>query len=72
MAIWLSCLQIGLGILRVEIVDVINAMRTTGKPILRHDNFMARIDGHPGIDHLRYKGVYLGRERQARTLLLPA
>jgi len=50
----------------VEIVEVINALRTTGKPTLRHDNFMARIEGHPGIDGLRYKGVYLGANGEQR------
>jgi hypothetical protein len=66
MAIRLSCLQIGLGILPVEIVDVINAMRTTGKPILRHDNFMAKVAGHPGINGLNFQGVYSDAKGETR------
>lgn len=42
----------------VEIVEVINAMRGPGKAELRHDNFMAKVAGHPGINRLNFQGVY--------------
>jgi len=49
----------------VEIVDVINAMRGPGKAELRHDNFIVKLEGHPGITHLNFQGSYFdptGRE----------
>ena len=49
----------------VEIVEVINAMRAPGKAELRHDNFMVKVEGHPGITHLNFQGSYFdptGRE----------
>lgn len=42
----------------IVIVEVINSLRTTGKPILRHDNFIAKLEAHPGIAHLSFQGSY--------------
>jgi hypothetical protein len=49
----------------VEIVDVINQLRPAGKAELRHDNFIAKLEQHPGITHLNFQGSYFdptGRE----------
>ncbi|MFC5511306.1 hypothetical protein ACFPOU_09230 [Massilia jejuensis] len=42
----------------VEIVEVINAMRGPGKAEMRHDNFIAKLEAHPGITHLNFQGSY--------------
>lgn len=42
----------------VEIVEVINAMREPGRSELRHDNFIAKLEQHPGITHLNFQGSY--------------
>jgi len=50
----------------VEIVEVINAMRAPGKAVLRHDTFLLKVDGHPGITRQNFLGSYfdqLGREK---------
>lgn len=41
----------------VELVDVINADRVEGSAILRHDNFMVKIESHPGIDAPKFLGT---------------
>lgn len=40
----------------VELVDVINLMREPGSAELRHDNFMAKIEKHPGIASPKFLG----------------
>jgi len=40
----------------VELVDVINSMREPGSAELRHDNFMAKIEKHPGIASPKFLG----------------
>lgn len=40
----------------VELVDVINSMREPGSAELRHDNFMAKIEKHPGITSPKFLG----------------
>lgn len=50
----------------VEIVEVINAMRGPGKAELRHDHFMAKVAGHPGIAHPNFRGGYFDPNGQER------
>lgn len=50
----------------VELVDVINEDRPEGSAILRHDNFMAKIEKHPGIDSPKFLGEY--KDTTGRTL----
>jgi hypothetical protein len=72
MAIRLSCLQIGLGILPVEIVEVINAMRGPGKAELAHSDFMKKVERHPGIAAGNFSGSYsAGNGKQERCYYLP-
>lgn len=40
----------------VELVEVINELREDGKAELRHDNFMAKIESHPGITSPKFLG----------------
>lgn len=40
----------------IELVQVINDLRKVGKPELRHDNFMAKIEKHPGITSPKFLG----------------
>jgi hypothetical protein len=40
----------------IELVDLINSMREPGKAELRHDNFMAKIESHPGITSPKFLG----------------
>jgi hypothetical protein len=42
----------------IELVSVINEMREYGQAELRHDNFMAKIEKHPGIDSPKFLGQY--------------
>lgn len=41
----------------LELVEVINELREEGKAELRHDNFMVKIEKHPGIDAPRFLGT---------------
>ncbi len=50
----------------VEIVEVINAMRGPGKAELRHDHFMEKLRGHPGINHPNFRGVYFDPKGEQR------
>lgn len=50
----------------VEIVEVINTMRKPGSAELRHDNFMAKLVGHPGINALNFQGVYSDPKGESR------
>lgn len=50
----------------IELVDLINSVRDLDRAELRHDNFMAKIEKHPGIDALKFKGVYAGGNGQQR------
>lgn len=40
----------------LELVAIINEMRGSGKAELRHDNFMAKIESHPGITSPKFLG----------------
>ena len=42
----------------LELVEVINSSREEGKAELRHDNFMTKIEKHPGIDSPKFLGQY--------------
>lgn len=56
----------------VEVVDVINSMREPGSAELRHDNFMAKIEKHPGIQSPKFLGDYKdGRGRTYPCYYLP-
>lgn len=56
----------------VELVDVINSMREPGSAELRHDNFMAKIEKHPGIQSPKFLGDYKdGRGRTYPCYYLP-
>jgi hypothetical protein len=55
----------------VELVEVINQERDPWQAELRHDNFMLKIENHPGIDALNSKGVYLGGNGQKRPITSP-
>ncbi|CUI04698.1 hypothetical protein BN2497_4173 [Janthinobacterium sp. CG23_2] len=50
----------------IELVELINSVRDLDRAELRHDNFMAKIEKHPGIDALKFKGVYTGGNGQQR------
>jgi len=50
----------------IELVAVINSMREEGKAELRHDNFMVKIESHPGIDSPKFLGQY--KDSTGRTL----
>lgn len=41
----------------VELVEIINDMREEGAAELRHDNFIAKIEKHPGIDAPKFLGT---------------
>jgi hypothetical protein len=50
----------------VELIDVINEMRKKEKkPILRHDNFMKKIESHPAIQSPKFLGDY--KDDRGRT-----
>lgn len=40
----------------LELVEVINSLREDGRPELRHDNFMTKIENHPGIASPKFLG----------------
>jgi hypothetical protein len=40
------------------IVEVINSLRAPGKAELRHDTFLAKVAGHPGINGQNFLGIY--------------
>jgi hypothetical protein len=42
----------------VELVEIINSLRPEDAKELRHDNFMAKIEKHPGIDSPKFLGQY--------------
>ena len=42
----------------LEIVEVINELREKGSKELRHDNFMVKLEKHPGIDSPKFSGQY--------------
>lgn len=42
----------------LELVEIINSLRKSGEPAIRHDNLMRRIENHPGIDSPRWRGEY--------------
>lgn len=42
----------------VDIVDVINEERGEGAAVMRHDNFLTKIEKHPGIDSPKFLGQY--------------
>lgn len=50
----------------VELVGIINSMREEGKPELRHDHFMVKLEKHPGIDSPKFLGQY--KDATGRTL----
>jgi hypothetical protein len=50
----------------VELVDIINEHRPEDSKELRHDNFMVKIEKHPGIDWPKFLGKY--KDRTGRTL----
>lgn len=49
----------------VELVEVINELREEGKAELRHDNFMVKIENHPGIQSPKFLGDY--KDSKGRT-----
>ncbi|NIA00089.1 hypothetical protein [Massilia sp. CCM 8734] len=42
----------------IELVELINSVRDLGRAELRHDNFMVKIEKHPGIDSPKFLGQY--------------
>ena len=40
----------------IELVELINSLRPEGKAELRHDNFMVKIENHPGIASPKFLG----------------
>ena len=60
----------------MELVELINGMRTPGKVELRHDNFMSKIEKHPGImspkflGHIEVPGPN-GGTRKSKCYFLP-
>lgn len=56
----------------VELVEVINSMREPGRAELRHDNFLTKIEKHPGIDSPKFLGQYKdGTGRLLKCYYLP-
>lgn len=49
----------------LELVEYINELREEGKPELRHDNFVAKIEKHPGIQSPKFLGDY--KDSKGRT-----
>lgn len=48
-------------------MEIINEDRKLhGKRPVRHDNLIKKIESHPGIDHLNFKGVYRGSNGEDR------
>jgi len=50
----------------LELVEVINELRPECDAKIRHDNFMAKIEKHPGIDSPKFLGQY--KDSTGRTL----
>jgi len=50
----------------VELVEIINSLRPDDAKELRHDNFMTKIEKHPGIDSPKFLGQY--KDSTGRTL----
>ena len=50
----------------VELVEIINGLRPDDAKELRHDNFMTKIEKHPGIDSPKFLGQY--KDSTGRTL----
>jgi len=56
----------------VEIVEVINALRDPGKAILRHDNFLAKVEKVLENAALKFQGFYFGENgKQLPCYYLP-
>ncbi|WP_295991691.1 hypothetical protein [Rugamonas sp.] len=60
----------------IELVDIINEMREPGSAELRHDNFMVKIEKHPGITSPKFLGHVQvpgpnGSSRQSKCYHLP-
>lgn len=60
----------------IELVEVINSMREEGRPELRHDNFMSKIESHPGITSPKFLGHVNvpgpnGSTRKSKCYFLP-
>jgi len=60
----------------IELVAIINDMRDPQAPELRHDNFMAKIESHPGIASPKFLGHALvtvggGAQRKSKCYHLP-
>lgn len=52
----------------VELVEIINALRKPGSKELRHDNFIAKIEKHPGIDAPKFVGTQAYGNRNTRKV----
>lgn len=50
----------------VEIVDVINQLRPTGKAEMMHNDFMKKVREHPGISAGNFSSTYLDRQGKER------
>lgn len=50
----------------VDIVDVINEERDEGAAIMRHDNFIVKIERHPGIQSPKFLGDYKDAKGRAQ------
>ena len=50
----------------VELVEIINSLRPDDAKELRHDNFMTKIEKHPGIDSPKFLGQH--KDSTGRTL----
>lgn len=56
----------------IELVEIINSMREEGSAEIRHDNFMAKIEKHPGIQSPKFLGQYKdARGRMQKCYNLP-
>ena len=60
----------------LDIVDLINAERDKGSALLRHDNFMTKIENHPGITPPKFLGDVIvpgpnGAKRKSKCYHLP-
>jgi hypothetical protein len=60
----------------LELVEIINSLRDKGKPELRHDNFMVKIENHPGITSPKFLGyveisIGNGATRKSKCYYLP-
>ena len=60
----------------LDLVDIINSMRPEGSAELRHDNFMKKIENHPGITSPKFLGhveidIGNGAKRKSKCYHLP-